>query len=47
MLDLHSDLSTLAKIITDFTLGTTYEQIEESYVSFLGRVKYLKTMKYL
>lgn len=44
MIDLHSDLNTLAKIIIEFPLGTTYEQVEESYVSLLGRVRYLKTM---
>lgn len=35
MLALNSDLNTLASIIIEFILGTTYEQVEESYVSFL------------
>lgn len=47
MLDLHSDLNTLAKTLTEFTLGTTYEQVEESYVSFLGRAEHLKTTTHL
>lgn len=47
MLDLNSDLNTLAKIRIEFTLGTTYKQVEESYVSFLGRAEYLKTTTHL
>lgn len=35
MLALNSDLNTLASIIIELILGTTYEQVEESYVSFL------------
>lgn len=34
-LALNSDLNTLASIITELVLGTTYEQVKESYVSFL------------
>lgn len=47
MLDLNSDLNTLAKIIVELILGTTYQQVEESYVSFLGRAEYLKTMTHV
>ena len=35
MLALNSDLNALASIIIELILGTTYEQVEESYVSFL------------
>lgn len=47
MLDLNSDLNTLAKIIVELILGTTYQQVEESYVSFLGRVEYLRAATHL
>lgn len=33
MLALNSDLNTLASIIIELILGTTYEQVEESYVA--------------
>ena len=35
MLALNSDLNTLASIVIELILGTTYEQVEESHVSFL------------
>ena len=35
MLALNSDLNTLASTVTELILGTTYEQAEESHVSFL------------
>jgi len=38
MLDLNSDLNALAEIIKELTLGATYEQAEESSLSFLRRV---------
>lgn len=42
MLDLNSDLNTLAEIVTELTLGTTYKHTEEPYVSLPMRVGTLK-----
>ena len=35
MLALNSDLNTLASTVIELILGTSYEQVEESYVRFL------------
>ena len=35
MLALNSDLNTLASTVIELILGTSYEQVEESYVPFL------------
>lgn len=42
MLDLTSDLHILAEILKELTLQATYEQEEESSVSFLRRAGTLK-----
>lgn len=42
MLDLTSDLHILAEILKELTLQATYEQGEESSVSFLRRAGTLK-----
>lgn len=43
MLDLNSDFNTLAEIVTELTLGITYEHTEEPYVSLPMRVGTLKS----